>query len=55
MIQDEQRIAGDGAGKDLMDARDLVGHDRTEGVLQLGQRVNRDGRDLEKHAVTREL
>ena len=54
-IEDQQRVAGDRAGEDLVHAGDVALDDPLERVADLVDRVQRDLRHVEQHAVAGQL
>jgi hypothetical protein len=55
VIEDEQRVAADGPGKDLADACDFVGDDLPQRLGQVVDRMDGDLRYFEEHAMLGEL
>src|SRR5262249_32269615 len=53
--ENQQRIAADRAGEDLVDARDVAVDRALERVADLVNRMQRYLRHVEQHAVTRQL
>src|SRR5262245_38377990 len=55
VVEDQERVAGDRAGEDLVDARDLILHDPAQGDAELLDGVDRHLRHFEEDPVAGQL
>src|SRR6185437_8653146 len=55
VVEDQERVAGDRTGENLMNRRDLVRHDHLQRFAQIRDRMHGDLRHLEQHAMSGQL